>query len=92
MGGGSGGSLAKPSTVFPLGRVQCQKVTHICKGIYCCSEVPKDLWMDYRRYDYDFETFRQFWNQRQEQNELEEGNPFGYTAASVFLPSGRNSC
>jgi len=57
MGGGSGGSLAKPSTVFLLSIVQCQKVTHICKEIYCCSEVPKDLWMDYQQYDYNFETF-----------------------------------
>jgi len=86
MGGGSGGSRAKPSAVFPLGGVLCQKVTHICKGIYCCSEVPKDLWKDYERHDYDFETFREFWNQRQEQNELEEGNLFGYAAASVLHP------
>jgi len=81
MGRGSGGSKAHPSTVAALGGIKCQNITQACKGYFCCSEVPKDLWKDYQRYDYDFEPFHQFWVQRQQQNEAEEGNSFGLAAA-----------
>jgi len=85
MSGGTGGSASRPSEVMALNRIKCRVVSQSCKGCFTCSEVPADLWKDYKRYDYDFDTYHQFWTQRQAQNETEEANPFGYAAVYVQI-------
>ncbi|KAF8521562.1 hypothetical protein BU17DRAFT_87753 [Hysterangium stoloniferum] len=50
--GGTGGSLAKATTVPLLGEgIKCQKMSHECRGVFLCSRADPNLWQDYNRED-----------------------------------------
>ena len=61
----------------------CQKIMHNYKGCFTCSEVVPDLWYGYEQYQYDFETYHEFWQQQCDLNECKGRTHFGQAIATM---------
>ncbi|KAJ6464091.1 hypothetical protein C8R45DRAFT_840549, partial [Mycena sanguinolenta] len=62
-GGGTGGSTAshKATKVPALDNALCQVASHVCQGVFVCSEFDCSLLADHERYEPDDEAMRNLW-------------------------------
>ncbi|KAJ7196031.1 hypothetical protein GGX14DRAFT_327140, partial [Mycena pura] len=60
-GQGTGGSVRKPTKVAALDDALCQVASHICQGVYTCSEFDQSLMAGHERYEPDDEAMRELW-------------------------------
>lgn len=67
-GQGTGGSTSKPTNVVALGNVPCQVASHVCGGVYVCSQFDDSLLDGHERYEPDDKAMHELWNAEREVN------------------------
>ncbi|KAJ7742334.1 hypothetical protein DFH07DRAFT_980337 [Mycena maculata] len=90
-GGGSGGSIKKPTKVTALTGALCQVATHNCQGVWVCSKFDTSLLEGHERYKADNEEMRELFEAERDDN-VRETSSVAIRAAAFYKEIHLKKC
>ncbi|KAJ7491316.1 hypothetical protein B0H11DRAFT_1911939 [Mycena galericulata] len=90
-GGGSAGSKKKATKVTALDGALCQVASHICQGVFVCSELDTSLLDGHERYEPDDEQMRELFDAERDVN-VRETSSMAIRAAAFYKEIHTKKC